>query len=245
MPVRSPKFATWLASAGTRPWSSSAVGRSVRASVEQLLHRLRGERLDLLELGAQPGRDVERGGLQAQQDRGQRLVDLVVEVLRDPGALLLLGADDGAAALEALLLDAGEHPVEGGGQTLDVARGVRVDGGALARGDRGRRAPSSRRRCSSGSRRWRSSSVLTSTALTTATPISRSRCSDARPAAVGGEHRGDERRHRDERRVDGQNLGQKRAGAHRYGCHRQIGHLFDPGASPHAPGLRRYPFVKY
>ena len=33
MPVRSPKSATWLASAGTRPWSSSAVGRSVRASV--------------------------------------------------------------------------------------------------------------------------------------------------------------------------------------------------------------------
>ena len=41
-------------------------------------------------------------------------------------------------------------------------------------------------RCSSGLRRWRSSSVLTSTAVTTATPISRSRCSDARPAAWSG-----------------------------------------------------------
>ena len=33
MPVRSPKSATWLARAGTRPWSSSAVGRRVRARV--------------------------------------------------------------------------------------------------------------------------------------------------------------------------------------------------------------------
>ena len=68
--------------------------------VQQLLHRLRGERLDLLELRAQPGRRRRAiVGLQAQQDRGQRLVDLVVQVLRDPRALLLLGAQDGAAGL--------------------------------------------------------------------------------------------------------------------------------------------------
>ena len=222
MPVRSPKFDDL---ARERRHEAVVVerGRAQRAGErQQLLHRLRGEGLDLLELGAQPGRDVERGGLQAQQDRGQRLVDLVVEVLRDPGALLLLGADDGAAALEALLLDAGEHAVEGGGEALDVARGVRVGGGALARA----RSRSTRSivstRCSSGLRRWRSSSVLTSTAVTTATPISRSRCSGREAGRlVGGEHRGDERGHRDERRVDGQNLGQKRAGAHRYGSHRQ------------------------
>ena len=132
MPVRSPKFGDL---AGERGDEAVVVerGRAQRAGErQQLLHRLRGERLDLLELGAQPGRDVERGGLQAQQDRGQGLVDLVVQVLGDARALLLLGADDGAAALDALLLEAGEHAVEVGGQALDLAR--RALGGAWRAG---------------------------------------------------------------------------------------------------------------
>ena len=135
-------------------------GRAQRARErQQLLHRLGGERLDLLELRAQPGRDVERGGLQAQQDRGQGLVDLVVQVLGDARALLLLGADDGAAALDALLLEAGEHAVEVGGQALDLARALC---GRVARwpGEDGSTRSIVASRRSSGASRRLSSSVL-------------------------------------------------------------------------------------
>ena len=217
MPVRSPKFGDLARERGHEAVVVER-GRAQRAGErQQLLHRLRGEGLDLLELGAQPGRDVERGGLQAQQDRGQRLVDLVVEVLRDPGALLLLGADDGAAALEALLLDAGEHAVEGGGQALDVARGVRVGGGALA----GRQQVDALHRLDEVLERLEAVAQQQRVDQhggddgDADQQVALQRCEAGR--LVGGEHRGDERRHGDEHRVDGQNLGQKRAGAHRYG----------------------------
>ena len=70
--------------------------------VQQLLHRLRRERLRVGELGEQVGRRVADRRREPQQDRGQRLVDLVVEVLGDPRALLLLGAQHRAAGLAAL-----------------------------------------------------------------------------------------------------------------------------------------------
>ena len=91
--------------------------------VQELLHRLVGEALGLLQLGAQRVRRVHRGRLEAQQDAGERLVDLVVEVLGDPRALLLLAAQHGAAGLAALLLDAGQHVVEARGQLLHLAGG--------------------------------------------------------------------------------------------------------------------------
>jgi hypothetical protein len=65
--------------------------------VQQLLHRLGGERLGVRELVDEVRRGVGHRRLQPQQDPGQRLVDLVVEVLGDPRALLLLGAQDRAA----------------------------------------------------------------------------------------------------------------------------------------------------
>jgi hypothetical protein len=65
--------------------------------VQQLLHRLRHQRLRLLELVLERRRRGADRRLQAQQDRGERLVDLVVEVLGEPRALDLLGAQHGAA----------------------------------------------------------------------------------------------------------------------------------------------------
>jgi len=61
-------------------------------------------------------------GLQAQQDGRQRLVDLVVQILRDALALALLGANRRTARVPALLLEALEHPVERQPKALDLAR---------------------------------------------------------------------------------------------------------------------------
>jgi hypothetical protein len=73
--------------------------------VQQLLHRLVASAWS----PAAPAQRERRVGivrLEAQQDAGQRLVDLVVEVLGDARALLLLAAQHGAAGLAALVLDA-------------------------------------------------------------------------------------------------------------------------------------------
>jgi len=79
-----------------------------------------------------------RAGLQAQQHAGERLVGLVVQVAREPGALRLLGAQHGAGAGGALVLEAVEHAVErvakphhvlrvGGHRDRADARGGEVD----------------------------------------------------------------------------------------------------------------------
>ena len=60
---------------------------------QQLVHRLAREPLGLGQLATQLGRGVLDRRLEPQGDRGQGLVDLVVEVLRDPPALALLGLD--------------------------------------------------------------------------------------------------------------------------------------------------------
>ncbi len=109
-------------------------GRAQRAGdLQQLVHGPVDERLGLPELGDEAGRRVVHGRAEAELDRGERLVDLVVEVLGDLRALLLLGADDGAAGRLALVLQALEHAVEAGGERLDLLGGVAVDLRAPAR----------------------------------------------------------------------------------------------------------------
>ena len=132
MPVRSPNVGDLR-----RQRRHEAVvverGRAQLArEMQQLLHRLRGERLRLAQLLLERGRRVADRGRQAQQDRGQRLVDLVVQVLRDPRALDLLGAQDGAAGLAPLVLEPLEHAVEVGRQAADLVGGAARDVGALA-----------------------------------------------------------------------------------------------------------------
>ena len=214
-------------------------GRAQRAGErQQLLHRLGGERLDLLELRTQPGRDVVSGGLESQQDRGQRLVDLVMEVLGDAGALLLLRADDGAAALHALLLEAGEHAVEVAREALDLARGGVVGLGALAGGgevDALHRLHQALQRREPALEQQRvDQHGADDREADQQQPLQRG---DA-PASVGREQRGDDRRRGDEGGVDRQDLGEEGSGTHR---------LLDP---PSAERLRSVPhpplhFVKY
>ena len=88
-------------------------GAQLARQVEQLLHRLVGQQLGLAQLPAQRVPRVLGGGLQPQDDRGERLVDLVVQVLGDPLALLLLRAHDGSGSRPPLGLEPVEHPVEG------------------------------------------------------------------------------------------------------------------------------------
>ena len=96
--------------------------------------------LRVAQLAAQASGASRDGGLEAQQDPGQRLVDLVVEILGEAPALLLLRAQDGAAGLAALLLDPAQHRVEARGQTADLLGGAARHGGAreARRGEVGR-----------------------------------------------------------------------------------------------------------
>ena len=87
---------------------------------EQLLHRLAGQALGLVQLAPQRPRRVLDRGLEPQRDRGQRLVDLVVKVLGDPPALALLGLDRGPARLAAGGLEPRQHPVDRGVQALGL-----------------------------------------------------------------------------------------------------------------------------
>ena len=106
MPVRAAKRLSWVSSAGTRPWSSSADGRSWRARLSSSSIAWLTSRLSSATSGARSGGRLLGERLEPQQDRGERLVDLVVEVAREPAALLLLGAHGELARAAALLLDA-------------------------------------------------------------------------------------------------------------------------------------------
>src|SRR5262249_3076612 len=89
--------------------------------LKELLHRLVDEPLELRQLALELGRvRVLHQGLEAKQDRGERLVDLVVEVTRDALALLLLRAEHEPTAAAALGLDALEEADEGGGEAIDL-----------------------------------------------------------------------------------------------------------------------------
>ena len=145
MPVRSPKVATWVASAGTSPWSSSAVGRSSRARCSS--SSIAWVASCLVSAARRRGASgaSEIVACEPQQDAGQRLVDLVVEVLRDPRALLLLRAQHGAAGLAALVLEAVHHAVEVGGAGAGPRWRRRARRRRACRGRRGRPRSSSPR----------------------------------------------------------------------------------------------------
>ena len=193
---------TWPASAALRPRSSSAVGRSWRASVEQLLHRLVGERLGLGELGGELRRRLLARRLEPQQQAGQRLVDLVVEVAGDPGPLLLLRGERGARGAPALGLEPLEHPPEGELEPRRPprARRGRRSGRAGWRPGRDRSARSiSSTSCSSGRKRRWSSSTLTrivSADRERRGPAPASGASSSVELGIGGDrgrdHRGDD-----------------------------------------------------
>ena len=97
IPVCSWNVSTRRSSAGTRPKSSSAFGRSSTASRRTSCKRGHDELPQPRSRGAHvrvaPG-VLEL--LQPEQDRGQRLPGLVVQLPRQPLALELLGADDAA-----------------------------------------------------------------------------------------------------------------------------------------------------
>ena len=74
---------TWVRSAATRPWSSSAVGRSCRARSSSSPIAWLARRFVSASSARSAGGRVLGGGLDPQQQRRQRLVDLVVQVARD------------------------------------------------------------------------------------------------------------------------------------------------------------------
>jgi hypothetical protein len=131
-----------------------------------------------------------------------------VQVLGDAGALLLLGADDGAAALDALLLDAGEHLVEAGGQALDLVRRTLGGVGALA-GLGGVDALHGREQ-----RLERYEPALEQQRVDEHGADDGDADEQRSANVVRVQQRRDQRCHGDERRVDGEDLVQERASAH-------------------------------
>src|SRR5687767_7946267 len=75
--------------------------------------------------------------VEVQQDAGQHLADLVVEITRDADAFGFLCGEDTASALLAFALEPVEHSIEGDDDTADLilakdlqtlARAEKVDG---------------------------------------------------------------------------------------------------------------------
>ena len=95
-------------------------GAQLAREVEQLVHGLVHKPLELADLLRVLRRRLLGERLEPQQDRGQRLVHLVVEVAGEPAALLLLRAHHELARAAALLLHALEQPPERLGQPADL-----------------------------------------------------------------------------------------------------------------------------
>ena len=164
------------------------------------------------------GRRLLAHRLEAQQQPGQRLVDLVVEVAGDPGALLLLGVERGARGAPALGLEPLEHAAERQVQALDLlgpAAGSARRAGWRP-GARGRRAPSRRRAARAGGSGAGAGDVDERSSAPTASPSTIAACgfSPRFDVRVGGDRRGDHRGD-DQQQVDGQDLGEQVAAAHR------------------------------
>ena len=150
IPVASVKVSTSRSSAATRPKSSSAFGRSSTASRRTSCKR----RHDELAQASPSAAAVVLGvldRLQAEQDRGERLAGLVVQLPREPPALELLPFDD---APQRVALDA-PRKIDGDGRTLrevlgEPQVGVREAGIAPGSVVREHDARSGRRATSSG-----------------------------------------------------------------------------------------------
>ena len=126
MPVCSPKSPDLGVQRGDQAVVVEHRGAQLTGERQQLLHRLAGQSLGLDQLALQLRRRLLDRRLEPQRDRGQRLVDLVVEVLGDPPPLALLGLDRGPPGLPALGLEPRDHPPERAVEALDL--------GAVARG---------------------------------------------------------------------------------------------------------------
>ena len=194
MPVRSPKSATWLGERGDEAVVVER-GRAQRAGErQQLLHRLRGERLDLLELGAQPGRDVER----RRPARRSRIA--VSAWLTSSCRSWAMRARSSSWARMTARPPSTRSSSRRASMRLKPAVRRSISRGALRRRGRalagGGEVDALHRRAaggSSGASRRLSSSELSSTALTTASAISSSRSPRSRRCAGRREQRGDER----------------------------------------------------
>ena len=107
--------------------------------LQQLVHGLVHERLELHHLRREPRRRVLGERLESQQDRGERLVHLVVQIAGHALALVLLRADHHAAAAPPLRLDAAEQTPERVGEPVDLHHGallLRAEAAGLSRVDR-------------------------------------------------------------------------------------------------------------
>ena len=134
------KRSTWVRSAASRPWSSSAAGRSSRARRSSSSIACVATACVSRSSACSSGGACCDVASQAQQDAGQRLVGLVVQVAGDARALGLLGAAARRWRCGRARPPGGRASVEGlraAGRPPDVgASGTRRAGPALARSTR-------------------------------------------------------------------------------------------------------------
>jgi hypothetical protein len=111
---------------GHQPVVVERARAELAGQVQELLHRLVHEQLQLGDLRHVHGGAVLGQRLEAQQDGGERLVHFVVEVAGKAAALLLLRAHGERAGAAALLLDPLQQPVERARQLVDLLDRVLV-----------------------------------------------------------------------------------------------------------------------
>ena len=154
-PVRSAKPRELGVDRGTRPWSSSAAGRSWRArfsssSIAWLASRLSSATSSALLRAARPGASASRRSRIAVR----AWLTSSCRSRATPPALLLLGAQHQLAGAPALGLHPLEQAAEGPAQAVDLRRRVAAPARSWP-ARRGRSPRSASIRCSSGAnRRW-------------------------------------------------------------------------------------------
>ena len=115
-PVRRDTSSVSAASALPQPEIVERLGAQPARDLAHLLEALAHRLARLLDLAAHRRLRVERRPLELQDDRGQRLADLVVQLARDPRALTLLRRQRPPRAVAPLALQPLDHLVERPGQ---------------------------------------------------------------------------------------------------------------------------------
>ena len=107
------KSRIWLCSAGSSRWSSSTPGRSWRASASSSSIACAESRLvsEQEARGACPQQLLDRC-LEPKRNCRQRLIDLIVQILRDPAPLTLLRLNHREPGLSSLGLQPRDHPMK-------------------------------------------------------------------------------------------------------------------------------------
>ena len=160
-------------SALRNPNSSSACGRSPRTISRTSSTPSRAVSWSCATGSASSAGAALLKSLELQHHAGQGLADLVVQLARQPPALVLLGHQGSPAARPPLVLEAVEHRVEGVAELRDLGhRLLQLDAPARRNGST-RRISSVRR--SSGPNTRRSSTTLTT--ITSAVPANRTAAS--------------------------------------------------------------------